>query len=77
MQYYYRFTSAIRTAIKMNGTEQITLGGGEEIWLYVNQILVLQVHGVSSGATPCKTISLADGVGKSRDLVLFLRCVVC
>ncbi|KAJ8049747.1 Thrombospondin-4 [Holothuria leucospilota] len=59
----FGFTSAIRTAIKMNGTEQITLGGGEEIWFYVNQILVLQVHGVSSGATPCKTISLAGGVG--------------
>ncbi|XP_071850679.1 uncharacterized protein [Apostichopus japonicus] len=58
------FTSALRTAIRMNGTEQITLGGGEEIWFYVNQILLLQVHGVSNGgAAPCKTISLSNGVG--------------
>ncbi|XP_022099461.1 uncharacterized protein LOC110984001 isoform X2 [Acanthaster planci] len=56
----FGFTSAIRTGIMFNETEVITVGGGDEIWVYVNKVLVLEVHGDSSGnPVRCKSIALA------------------
>ncbi|XP_038053348.1 uncharacterized protein LOC119725831 isoform X2 [Patiria miniata] len=56
----FGFTGAIRTGVMFNGTEVITVGGGDEIWVYVNKILVLEVHGDASGSpVKCKRIMLA------------------
>lgn len=44
-----RFTTAIRAGLKFAGTEKITLGGGEAIWLYINKVKLIDF--VSSGAT--------------------------
>ncbi|XP_072046269.1 uncharacterized protein [Amphiura filiformis] len=60
----FGFTFAIRSAITYNTTEVITLGGGEELWLYVNKILILQIHGDASGnPIVCKRVSLANAEG--------------
>ena len=57
----HRFTSAIRTGMTFNGSETITIGGGDEIWFYVNKILVLELHGdISGNPIKCKKINLAN-----------------
>ena len=39
----------------------ITVGGGDEIWVYVNKVLVLEVHGDASGnPVKCKKVTLAS-----------------
>ncbi|XP_038053256.1 uncharacterized protein LOC119725765 [Patiria miniata] len=61
----FGFTSAIRTGILFNSTEVITVGGGDEFWVYVNKILVLEVHGDASGnPVRCKRITLASAGNK-------------
>ncbi|XP_022091637.1 uncharacterized protein LOC110979841, partial [Acanthaster planci] len=61
----FGFTSAIRTGIMFNGTEIITVGGGDEIWVYVNKVLVLEVHGdSSSNPVRCKKITLASAASE-------------
>ena len=46
-----------------SGSEEITIGGGEEVWVYVNKVLVLQVLKSSQSVTPCKKVSLANANG--------------
>ena len=60
---FARFTCAIRTGMHFNGSEEITIGGGEEVWVYVNKVLVLQAHRESQPVTKCKKISLANANG--------------
>ena len=46
----------------------MSIGGGDEMWLYVNKVLLLEVLTSASSATPlCKTvdISAASQPGKS------------
>ncbi|XP_033105232.1 uncharacterized protein LOC117107633 [Anneissia japonica] len=62
----FGFTSVLRTGILFQGTESITVGGGDELWLYINKELVVQV--LVGGATDpdyCKKVELsgADGGG--------------
>ncbi|XP_071956895.1 uncharacterized protein [Antedon mediterranea] len=60
----FGFTSVLRTGIVFQGTENITLGGGDELWLYVNKVLVIQV--LVGGATDpdyCKSIQLSNANG--------------
>ncbi|XP_038060094.1 uncharacterized protein LOC119731137 [Patiria miniata] len=55
----FRFTSAIHTCINFTGSETIVLGGGEEVWLYVNTILLMELHSDPTGTTtPCKRTEL-------------------
>nr|XP_054757339.1 uncharacterized protein LOC129263455 [Lytechinus pictus] len=59
----FGFTSAIRTGIHFNGSEEITVGGGEEIFVYLNKILVLQSQREYQSITKCKKVSLANADG--------------
>ncbi|XP_072182297.1 uncharacterized protein [Diadema setosum] len=59
----FGFTSAIRSAMTFNGSEEIAVGGGEEVWVYVNKVLVLQVLREYQTITKCKRISLANANG--------------
>ena len=60
--YTCRFTTAIRTGIKFAGTEKITLGGEEAIWLFVNKVKLIDY--VSDGSTPkeCFYIDLSPAL---------------
>ena len=46
------------------GREEIAVGGGEEIFVYVNKILVLQVQREYQSVTDCKKVSLANADGE-------------
>ena len=39
-----------------NGTEKITVGGGEALWLYINKVLVIEIVSTS---TDCYRIDLS------------------
>ena len=50
----------MRAGFKFEGTGRITIGGGDEMWLYVNKVLLLEVlTDPSSATTPCKTIDIS------------------
>ena len=58
----------MRAGFKFEGAGRITIGGGDEMWLYVNKVLLLEVLTDPSSATmPCKTvdISAASTPGKT------------
>lgn len=41
----------------------MTVGGGEEVWLFLNRILVLQVtNDADVTSMACKTVNIADAV---------------
>ncbi|XP_069131706.1 uncharacterized protein [Argopecten irradians] len=55
----FGFTSAIRVAFGYQGIENetITVGGGDDLWVYINDILVVEV--INRGNDfPCKMINL-------------------
>ena len=50
----------MRAGFKFEGAGRITVGGGDEMWLYVNKVLLLEVLTDPSSATiPCKTIDIS------------------
>jgi fibro-slime domain-containing protein len=54
------YTSELRTGIKFSGSETITIGGGEELWLFINKILVLDIiTKKTSNEIPCQKIDLS------------------
>lgn len=60
----FRFTTAIRTAFNFSGNEMLTFSGGEELWVYIDKTLVVQLFSDPLDSdVPCRTISLAN-VGK-------------
>ena len=57
------FTTAIRSGFVYQGNENVTVGGGEEVWLFLNRILVLQVFNDADAATmACKTVDISGAV---------------
>ena len=46
-----------------NGTEKITVGGGEAVWLYINKVLVIEI--VADGST-CYKIDLSPAANSSK-----------
>jgi fibro-slime domain-containing protein len=51
------FTSAIRTGLKFSGNEKITVGGGEELWVFINKVLVIEIIADRSATdVVCQTI---------------------
>lgn len=58
------FTSAIRTGLKYQGSEKITVGGGEEIWLFINKQLVIEiVDDRLAASTTCRMVDLSSAKG--------------
>ena len=61
------FTSVIRTGLVFAGTEKITVGGGEGLWLYINKILVIEIVSSNSTATPeCYKIDLSPAANTGK-----------
>lgn len=57
----FRFTAAIRTAFNYSGNEILTFSGGEELWVYVDKTLVVQLFSDPSDTDiPCRTVSLVN-----------------
>ncbi|VDI79459.1 Hypothetical predicted protein [Mytilus galloprovincialis] len=60
----FAFTSAIRSGLTFSGSEVITLGGGEELWLYINKKLVVEiVQNRTTSDIPCQKIDLSTANG--------------
>ncbi|KAL5007409.1 hypothetical protein ScPMuIL_016215 [Solemya velum] len=56
----FGFTSAVRVGLEFTGREKLTVGGGEELWLYINKVLVLEVIAdLNGGPLPCQKIDLS------------------
>ncbi|XP_071504666.1 uncharacterized protein, partial [Diadema antillarum] len=52
------------TAIRFNGNEELAVGGGEEIWVFLNKVLVVELHRGYQFSTNCKKITLRqDHIG--------------
>ena len=57
----FRFTAAIRTAFNFSGNEILTFSGGEELWVYIDKTLVVQLFSDPvDSKIPCRTISLTN-----------------
>ena len=55
-----RFTTAIRTSFNFSGQENITVAGGEELWVFIAGHLVLELfHDPLNKTIPCATVNLA------------------
>ncbi|CAH3017812.1 unnamed protein product [Porites evermanni] len=60
----YGFTAAVRTTFNFNGTEMFAFSGGEELWVYIDKKLVVQIFtDPTSANSPCRTVSLAGAAG--------------
>ena len=71
----HRFASAIRSGFVYQGTESVTIGGGDDLWLYLNGKFVLEISSRNTGTSvPCKKISLSaastSGIVFTRDITL-------
>ncbi|XP_067687415.1 uncharacterized protein [Haliotis asinina] len=55
----FGFTSVIRMGIVYQGTETITIGGGDDMWLYVNGKMVLYIPTRGTTSIICKKIDLS------------------
>ena len=66
----FRFTSVIRTGLEFAGTEKVTVGGGEAIWLYINKVLVIEFISDGNATDNCYYVDLspAASAGKSKNL---------
>ena len=62
----YRFTSVIRTGLEFAGTEKITVGGGEAVWLYINKVLVVEFISNGTGTDNCYKIDLSPAASAGK-----------
>ena len=62
---YFRFTSAIRAGFIFSGTEHFEFAGGEDLWVYINKVLVLHIVSINVERTDivCKTFQLKNITG--------------
>ena len=63
---YFRFTSVIRSGIVFAGTEKVTVGGGEALWLYINGTLVIEIVSDGSGTPGCYKIDLSPAANAGK-----------
>ena len=61
----------IRTGLVFNGTEKITVGGGEGLWLYINKVLVVEIVSVGSSSQVCHKIDLSPAAVSGK----FFTCM--
>ncbi|XP_071504671.1 uncharacterized protein [Diadema antillarum] len=76
-----RFTTALRTSFHYTGAELIRVGGGDELWLFIDRRLVLQIINDDVDVVKCAKISLVDAHGRGaidvrRGTVANERCVL-
>ena len=53
-----------------NGTEKITVGGGEAVWLYINKVLLIEIVSSSSASAQCYKIDLSPAANSGRCLLI-------
>ncbi|XP_060555809.1 uncharacterized protein LOC132716530 [Ruditapes philippinarum] len=58
----FGFTTAVRTGIKFAGTEKITLGGGEALWLYINGIKLIDYVSTGASIKECFYVDLSPAL---------------
>lgn len=69
----HRFTSTIRSGFVYQGTESVTIGGGDDLWLYLNGKFVLEISSRNTGTSvPCRKISLS-AASTSGIYIVFTR----
>ena len=65
---FLRFTTAIRTSFNFSGQEDMAFSGGEELWVFVNGQLAVQVfHDPLNSTIPCATINLTPALKGSEN----------
>lgn len=63
----FGFTTAIRSGFTFLGNGTLTIGGGDEVWVYINRVLALEVVTDPAAATlPCKFIDLSPAAGDGK-----------
>lgn len=54
-----RFTAAARNVFIYTGQEVLTFAGGEELYVFVNkQLLIQMLHDPANSTTPCSVVEL-------------------
>ena len=66
----FSFTSVIRTGLEFAGTEKITVGGGEAVWLYINKVMVVEYVSDGNGTDNCYYIDLAPAAAAGIDFIM-------
>ena len=67
---FLRFTTAIRTSFNFSGQEDMAFAGGEELWVFVNGQLAMQVfHDPLNSTIPCATINLTPALKGNENVV--------
>ena len=67
---FFSFTVAARTGFLYNGTGEIMVGGGDELWLYINGVLVIELTSTASASSiACKTIDISGVEGISQSII--------
>ena len=60
---FFRFTAAVRTSFNFSGQENMAFAGGEELWVFVNRQLAIQVfHDPLNSTIPCASINLSPAL---------------
>ena len=55
---------AARTGFLFNNMGQIMVGGGDELWLYINGVLAIELTSSSTASSiACKTIDISSAEG--------------
>ncbi|XP_078366394.1 uncharacterized protein LOC144650562 [Oculina patagonica] len=66
----YGFTAAVRTSFNFSGQENMAFAGGEELWVFINGQLAMQVFNNPLNSTiPCATINLSPALKGESELV--------
>lgn len=64
----HRFTTAVRAGLTYAGTELITLGGGEAMWLYINETLMFEYITNGSSSISCFVLDLSTATQNGKIL---------
>ena len=68
-----RFTSVLRSTIKFQGFERLAVAGGEELWVFLNHVMLLQLlHDPSDDDIPCKSIHLNTTTNSTESCFYFV-----
>jgi fibro-slime domain-containing protein len=65
----YGFTSVVRTWFEYNGTANLTFFGDDDVWVFVNKKLAVDLGGTHQQATGSVTLDAANGHGYVCDFV--------
>lgn len=66
----YGFTAAIRSTFNFSGQENMAFAGGEELWVFINGHLALQIfHNPLNRTIPCATINLSPSKEGESEVV--------